>query len=196
MKKSAKEKRYFCDLWDNQEDQLGIFGWGLVIGLVAIFLSSWSLSNKALESKYAGELNSYSEDTYQYLYDIADNVICEGVGINTQALPDDVVEYEIKKNNDVIIFNYCLDNNKYMEYAPSANVTVILSSNYEIISKTPNFSSEEDYVGHMKANMLMQSLILALIICAVVTLAICIIGNIAGEISLKRKREAIPKNSF
>ena len=122
-------------------------------------------------SNYGYELNSYSVETYKHLDDIANNVIKNGVGIDLSAIPDDVVKYEITSENDEIIFNYYLDNNKDMDFAPSASMTVKLSNDFIIISKKPNYYSEEEYVKSIRFAFYYSSVlvgVLALIIIMVV----------------------------
>lgn len=155
-----KEKRYFCDYWFGTEGSIKI---PILIMLLSLIVITFIIYNVLL-LKHGNELDSYSESTYQYLDEIADNVIQEGVGINLLALPDDVVKYEITSENNEVIFKYYLDNNKGSEFDGSANMTVELSDNFEIISKKPNYSSEEDYIKNIKYNMTFLSVITGLLI--------------------------------
>lgn len=182
-----KEKRYFCDYWSGNKGSIKIIY--LIIFLSFIIISSISsiISYNVLLLKHGNELNSYSESTYQYLNEIADNVIREGAGINLLALPDDVVNYEITIQDNEVIFKYYLDNNKGMEYAASADMTVKLSDNYEIISKEPNYSSEEDYISDIKGAMIFQSVMLGFVIWLCVMLVAFIGGTIADFVSKTNK---------
>lgn len=150
-----KEKRYFCDFWNalsNGDSGKGVLS---VIGLwVIVWYFICCILNTVITEKYGYELNLYKESTYNYLYKIAENVIQEGKGLNLSAIPDDVVKYEIIYEGDEIIFKYYLDNNKDAKLAKSASMTVIMSNEIEIISKTPNYSSENEFRHCVKENMM------------------------------------------
>lgn len=76
------------------------------------------------------------------------------------AIPDDVVKYEIIYEGDEIIFKYYLDNNKDAKLAKSASMTVIMSNEIEIIFKTPNYSSENEFRHCVEENMMTFCLIM------------------------------------
>lgn len=184
-----KEKRYFCDYW---------FGTGcsgkidrLIMFLSIIFITSIGsiISYNVLLSKHGNELDSYSESTYQYLDEIADDVIQEGTGINLLALPEDVVKYEITSQNNEVIFKYYLDNNKDLKFAVSADMTVKLSDNFEIVSKEPDCTSEEDYIRNIKGSMIFWSVILGIIIWFGVMLVAIIGATIGAFISKANKNK-------
>lgn len=174
-----KEKRYFCDYFDDSKSTRCII-LILIFSLILITFIS-IISYKVNMSKYEYELNSYSVETYEHLDEIANNVIKKGVGIDVFALPDDVIEYKITSTNDEIIFEIYLDNNKDMRFADSANMTVKMLKDYTITSKWPNYSSEEEYVENIKFLIGLNSFvsgILAWIIILVVILIVCEIGII------------------
>lgn len=183
-----KEKRYFCDYWFGTGGSNAIPFLIILLSLIVITSVSSIISYNVILSKHGSELDSYSESTYQYLDEIADNVIQEGVGIDVLALPDDVVKYEIISENNEVIFKYYLDNNKGMEFAVSANMTVELSDNYEMISKKPNFSSEEDYISNTKFAMIFLSIKIGVLICMGV-LIVALIGCIIGAFVSKANKE-------
>ncbi len=147
-----KEKRYLCDFvfgeLDKRTERIVIL---IVIlsflGITAIV--SLICYNIGLTT-YKDELNAYPASAYEHLDEIANNVIQEGVGIDLLAIPDDVVSYEITRKDNEIIFKYYLDNNKGMQLASSANMTIKLSNDFNIISKSPNYSSKESYVKYIK----------------------------------------------
>lgn len=183
-----KERRYFCDYWLGTGGSNWIKFLIILLSFIVITSVSSIIGYNVLLSKYGNELDSYSESTYQYLDEIADNVIQEGVGIDLLALSDDVAKYEITSENNEVIFKYYLDNNKGMEFAVSANMTVELSDNYEIISKKPNFSSEEDYISNTKFAMIFLSIMIGLLIWVDVGI-VAIIGFTIGAVVSKPNKK-------
>ena len=186
--KNMKKKRYFCDYffggdWDNKYFSIGIVSIFLILIVGMIF------SNNIFKTKYANAFDSYSESTYMYLDEIADKVIEEGVGINLIALPDDVVKYEITYENGKTTFKYYLDNNKGKPYTISANMTIELSDDFTIISRTPNYSSEEEYVEAIKHSMFLMCIINGLAAWVVIWMSIIVICTIIALISLANKRK-------
>ncbi len=154
-----KEKRYYCN-WalssSIKNDKLPIIK-VLTISFVIATAITILIYYNIMMSMYGENLESYSESTYKYLDDIADNVIGEA-GINLAEIPD-IVEYDITYKGGEIIFNYSIDNNKEKEFATSASMTVTLSKDFKILSKKPNFSSKEAYV--IKHEKLFYSIIFA-----------------------------------
>lgn len=126
-------------------------------------------------TRYSGELNSYSESSYELLDNIVDNVICEGE--------------EIVGSDNEIIFKYCLNNNKGMKFATSADMTVVVSDNFEVISKTSNYSLEEEYVDSIKAEMFAVSAVCGTIDGIVLTTILGVICVSAATISFRKKRK-------
>lgn len=142
-----KEKRYYCD-WalsksTKKSDRLVIKV--LFISLAVVTVVSSVIYYNIIMHNHSEDLEAYSESAYEYLDEIAYNVISKD-GINVSAIPKDVVEYEITYKDGEIIFKYSLDNNKGKDWATSASMTVTLSKDFEILSKEPNFSSKEEYV--------------------------------------------------
>lgn len=189
-----KDKRYFCDYWFGKSESNKIETLIMVIAIIVIVVLGSIISYNVFVGKNSDELNSYSESTYQYLDEIADNVIQEGVGIDLMALPDDVVKYEVTYENNEIIFKYYFDNNKDKEFAESANMTVKLSNNYEIISKQPNYSSEEDYVGNIKFVMALFSFMIGMLSAIAFMISGLIICTIIACISKVNKNKNMQKN--
>lgn len=184
-----KEKRYFCDYWFGTGGSVKIPIIIILVSLIVIILVSSLVCYNVLLSKHGNELNSYSESTYQYLDEIADNVIQEGTGIDFLALPDDIVKYEITNQDNGIIFKYYLDNNKGSEFAVSANMTVELSDNFEIISKEPNYTSEEDYVSDIKGDMIWLSFMIGVMIWVGVIIVALIVCTIVAYVSKANKKK-------
>ena len=92
-----KEKRYLCDYIDAMSIFLCV-----VYGLIAVI--GGIISYNVLLSQYDNELNAYSESTYKYLEEVADNVVQEWIGIDLRKLPEDIARYNITTpENDGII---------------------------------------------------------------------------------------------
>lgn len=137
-----KEKRYF-----NGKAILPI-----IYAMVSVFICSL-ICYSTLTAKFENELNSYSEDEYHYLSEIADKVVQEKKGINLLALPDNVARYTITTDTEkgIVEFEYYLDNNKGMRFAEPSSMKVSMSKEtLKVISKTPNCSSKEDYVQKVR----------------------------------------------
>lgn len=174
-----KEKRYFCDYWLGKSKSMKRERLILISSFILITFIGGIIGYNVIMSKHGHELNSYSVEAYEHLDEIANNVINKGVGIDLSALPDDVVNYEITSKNGEIIFKYYLDNNKDMKFAVSANMTVKLSNDFSIISKKPNYSSEEQYVKSIKFTIGFCSIMIgffAWFIVMIVSLIGCTIG--------------------
>lgn len=92
-------------------------------------------------NKYAAELDSYSINTYDHLVNIYNDVIQEGTGIDLSALPKDVVSYEITRKGDEVTFKFSLDTDSNIPLAPSAEMSIKLSSDFHVISQEPNYFS-------------------------------------------------------
>lgn len=184
-----KEKRYFCDLWDNSKKR-SFLSFIMIVSANIIGIICGIINYNVILSKYGNEFDSYSESTYKYLDKIADDVIEEGVGIKLVDLPKDVVKYEIYNENNEIIFKYYLDN-KDMKYVDSSYMSVLLSDNYEIISKSSNYRSEKEYKKNIKHQMIWESEIVGGVIC-IVLVSVCAIGfNIVAWISTSNKKKKL-----
>ena len=145
-----KEKRYLCDYIDAMSIIQTIF-FGVVCVLIAVI--GGNISYNVILSKYDNELNAYSESTYKYLEEVADNVVQEGIGIDLRKLPEDIAWYNITSpdNDGIIQFTYYLNNNQDMLFAKQSSMTVELSKDsFKIISKIPDCFSKEDYVLKIK----------------------------------------------
>lgn len=185
-----KEKRYFCDIWFGPSKIFKYFTTMMLLSLTILIAISSVISYNIILSKFGYELDAYSESTHLHLNEIADNVISKGQGIDLTAIPSDVVQYEIEKEDDgTITFKYSLDNNKGMQFAPSANMTIELSENFEIISKRPTYLSEEEYVRNTKLTMAFVSFAYGAVTIIGVT-TISLVGcTIAALISRENKKK-------
>ena len=176
-----KEKRYLCDYFDAMSIFLCV-----VYGLIAVI--GGIISYNVLLSQYDNELNAYSESTYQYLEEVADNVVQEGIGIDLRKLPEDIAWYNITSpdNDGIIQFTYYLNNNQDMLFAKQSSMTVELSKDsFKIISKIPDCFSKVDYVLKIKEQMSVLSAIIGMIL-AIALLMATIIVDLFSRINKKR----------
>ena len=186
-----KEKRYFCDYW-NELNSNSFRVWLIIIVSIVIIVSiSGIISYNLIMSEHGHELNSFSEDNNKYLDEIANNVIQEGIGIDLSSIPEDIREYEITKENDGIIFKYYLDNDKDMTYAVSANMTVELSDDFNIISKKTNYSSKEDYQNDVKIVMIFTSIMIGVLIWLVTIVLVVFTCEIIAHVSKAKKNRSL-----
>ena len=176
-----KEKRYLCDYIDAMSNFLCI-----VYGLIAVI--GGIISYNVLLSQYDNELNAYSESTYKYLEEVADNVVQEGIGIDLRKLPEEIAWYNIisPDNDGIIQFTYYLNNNQDMLFAKQSSMTVELSKDsFKIISKIPDCFSKVDYVLKIKEQMSVLSAIIGMIL-AIALLMATIIVDLFSRINKKR----------
>ena len=180
-----KEKRYLCDYIDAMSIIQTIF-FGIVCVLIAVI--GGNISYNVILSKYDNELNAYSESTYKYLEEVADNVVQEGIGIDLRKLPEDIAWYNITSpdNDGIIQFTYYLNNNQDMLFAKQSSMTVELSKDsFKIISKIPDCFSKVDYVLKIKEQMSALSAVIGLILVMVLIIAIMIVDSFS-RINKKR----------
>ena len=73
-----------------------------------------------------------------------------------------IVRYKFIEMAALYVINrkYYLDNNKDAKLAKSASMTVVMSNEIEIISKTPNYSSENEFRHCVEENMMTFCLIM------------------------------------
>lgn len=180
-----KKKRYFCDFW------FSIFGpeakksaMLFLIGIVAIiaFLSV-IIIHHALSSKF----NSYSPATYERLNQIADDVIMKGVGIDIDAIPNDVESYNITYGKKTITFQYCLKYDEELLYELSKEMVIELSKDYEIISKASPYDSENRYTQALKFHAWLDSCFLGIVHILILFILFLVCGGFTARISQRRK---------
>lgn len=166
-----KEKRYFyeCIIFSNNVGGITKF---LITVFFAILIIIGTMFNyKKMLKEHNDALEAYSESDYDYLDEIANDVIDEKYGIIISKIPEDV-KYEIAKTDDVITFNYYIDNNKDIEFAVSAKMKITLSTtDYKILTKKPNYSLKEEYIKDRQLEFKITSFVLA-------TVTFCVIGGI------------------
>lgn len=188
-KSMKKEKRYFLD-WSNATLSAAL----ICIPIIALTVIFSILRYSYLITNYGSDLETYSEDAYRYLDDIASNVILEDKGIDEAAIPKDVVKYDIHYENSKFIFNYYLDNNKGKKYAVSASMSITLSENFKILSKTPNYSSEEEYVENITFLLRCSAILFSFTISLIGWTAIILIALLISYLHKKRDmKQAVSK---
>lgn len=187
---------YYCDLALRSFSKTDVRRLPIKVSFIVIFsfLFITPINALILYNIHGGYLDTYSESAYKYLDEIADNVI-EKEGINVAAIPDDIVKYEITYKDDRIIFKYSLDNNKGKEFATSASMTLILSKDFEILSREPNFSSKEEYEKIHKGNFYASIYQYSLIIWVIMFLIIFFIMVFAIAIYMEYKEKTLKNPS-
>ena len=184
-----KKKRYYCDWAMSKPSNRGIH---ILLKLLFIsFLVVTVVSGVVCYNIEKHNLNEnfekYYENAYNYLDDIADNVI-EKNGINVAAIPDDIVEYEINYKDDVIIFKYSVDRSKdegIIDF--TASMTVTLSKDFEVLSKEHNFSSKKEFIASHMAGIFIVSLIFGIFTWGLLIIVICTIMSTATIVSMLHK---------
>ena len=181
-----KERRYFCDYWYDRTITKILKM--IIIPLILIGIVGDIIGYYVIKCDYEYEFKAYSEEQYVYLADVANNVIEER---NLSAIPEDVAKYEITKENNEIILKFYLDNNKDAEFAKSANMTVRLSKDFNIISMEPNFSLEEEYVNSIKMRIITYVGTMIFFLVIIIGFLLFIISMICVVISKKHKEKKV-----
>lgn len=185
-----KEKRYFCDSWFFDKTVTLTDAMKIVICtslIVMVIVSSVIWYHILIYNHREEIINSYSERDYEYLDEIATEVIEKDKGINEIAIPKDIVEYEITRKDGKITFKYYLDSSKEDDWIVSASMKVTLSENFEILSKEPNYSSRKEYIKEREVVMFFSSIILGFVFIIPIMLIIGAIILVAYLISLIQK---------
>ncbi len=123
-KVEKKEKRYFCDFIGQLEHPAAFnFISAVIIAVLAsVFIYKFYVSDS---------ISEYSTEAAEYLSNVAEDVIIEGVGIDLLALPDDVMLGEIKRiDDDKYSFTYFFKDSKRAE-----SMYIILSNDFYVLSK-------------------------------------------------------------
>lgn len=190
-----KEKWYYCDWFTNNTYMLKIHSilWLIVFTFIIIVsLIVGSIFYNKEKENYNEELNSYSENDYINLNNIANNTI-EKDRINTVSIPD-TVEYEIIKKDNQITYNLFLKNSKAKKWSDSTSIMVTLSKNYEILDKVPNYYSKENYVKTLKFNFYVIISLFSIMTSCIILLIIVLLLVIALPISMLHKKIDMIKN--
>lgn len=184
-----KEKRYYCDWIDvfYTKNKSRIFKF-LFISVVVLIVVGGIINYNIIMRDYGQEFEAYSESAYEYLDEIANNVISEN-GIDATVIPEDVVEYEITYKDGKTIFKYSIDNNKGKKWATSASTTITLSKDFEILSKEPNYFSKKEYVTSHKISLYVTCFVLGACYCGEIIGSIIFVNSIAVVISMNHKEK-------
>ncbi len=195
-----KEKMYYYDWMFSKSDENfnRLMVKAILIFFVGVSIISSFIYYNIIKHDCGGNVEAYYEEVYyecgyEYLDEIADNVIGKD-GINLAEIPEDVVKYEINYKDDEIIFKYSFDNNKEKIYATSASMTVTLSKDFEVLSKDPNFSSKDEYVKTHKSGLYFIVILYALCTCMVLGLVSFIVILVAIPISKLHKKIDMKNN--
>lgn len=187
-----KEKWYYCD-WFTNDTKINSILWPIVFTFIIIVsLIVGSIFYNKEKENYNEELNSYSENDYINLNNIANNTI-EKDRINTVSIPD-TVEYEIIKKDNQITYNLFLKNSKAKKWSDSTSIMVTLSKNYEILDKVPNYCSKENYVKTLKFNFYVIISLFSIMTSCIILLIIVLLLVIALPISMLHKKIDMIKN--
>lgn len=147
-----KRKRYFCDWIDN----LNGFAFAAIIAILSVLvviLALFTHYNITIR-KYNEQINAYPEETYQYLEEI--EIVEVDAKINLRYFLDNVfiINVDYDENNNLKICYGLKKSASNFKYGISPTITITLSSNGEILSKTRNISSAEKYVQIIKLNII------------------------------------------
>lgn len=187
-----KEKWYYCDWFTNDTKINSILWLILFTFIIIVSLIVGSIFYNKEKENYNEELNSYSENDYINLNNIANNTI-EKDRINTVSIPD-TVEYEIIKKDNQITYNLFLKNSKAKKWSDSTSIMVTLSKNYEILDKVPNYYSKENYVKTLKFNFYVIISLFSIMTSCIILLIIVLLLVIALPISMLHKKIDMIKN--
>ncbi len=180
-KVEKEEKRYFCDYFNFFTTSVVKILLAIIIGIATIFAITYIALTVSMHEY---KLDVYPEDAYKQLNEIADNLVIEGVGINKEVAAK-IDDYDKKEQNGNIIITYSVTNKTNSFISPSrVNMTLKLSSDFHIISRNPDFSSDEDYSKYIKSQIAAASFAIADSI-ALFLFVICIILHFK---SIKKKK--------
>lgn len=141
-----------------QDKKVAIFVWAviciIVIGVIVLPFLGEVIWYDVTVDKYQEELYSYSPEVYEYLLEAINNIFKEDeCVIDINAIPKDIImeKFEMKDDRFVCVLRW--DNEKNGKYIPIASMTVDISNNFEIMSITSAYSSEENFVKAFKENI-------------------------------------------
>lgn len=128
-----KEKRYFCDLmWGNEKFRAKEWIITILI-IIGYFITIFSLG-KYMANR---ENNSYPEEIYKYLETVSETIVKNGAFYPT-LVPEDVEPSFTEKGDLELCYKSSDIKTVYI-----VKVTIKVSENFEIQSKTRNISRNE-----------------------------------------------------
>lgn len=185
-----KEKRYFCDWFDEVKTWkllLIIFSTVLIISIISIPITNKWVKEFFEDSKE----NEYK--SYDYLYEIAENAINEGIGIDITTIPENV-KYNIYSDKENIIFKFYCDSD---EDGINEDMEIILSKDLKIISSYSKIIEQQELKNNparielaIKTSQITLPLLIGLIgglIIIFIFLIICLISTIKKKLQSEKK---------
>ena len=148
--------------------------WSLILLVVIVGVIAGKISYKNLLEENRLALNSYSKKAYDYLNEIAENIIVKGEGIAATELPPEVTEWNILYDGEKFSLIYCLNNNEGIKYAESARMEITFSKEGEILFRNSNFATEEKYVKNVKRKILSEAILNGFCVAVIVAIPIFI----------------------
>lgn len=125
------------------------------------------ISYNVIMHYYGYELNTYSLDTYTRLEEIPNIVIKEDTSFDLTAIPEDVYSYNISYVDGKINFEYTLNTNEDLRFAPLPKMTIVLNNqDLKILDKSSNYT-EELYKRSIKGSICLSSFGCGIIFCSV-----------------------------
>ena len=193
MKEMAKkEKRYFCDWIDEFLERNGaLIKWIIII----LCIVSCIVAYKVISTKYAYQLESYSEDDYGYLSEVAESFWDEeNKSLSLTVIPEDVNIGFDKSYNQGLEIILTKDSDYFFAKWPT--VYVEISKDFDNYTITP--LSRENFLRNTKTTMFITSILIGTIsivglyvIILLIIITIFIVSSIHKKIAKKKK----PKNS-
>ena len=190
--KAKKEKRYLCDKISKfLKLHARLIRWILII----LIILSCSITYKVISTKYAYQLDAYSEDDYQYLSKVAESFWDEdNKTLSLTKKPKDVhLSFDQSLNSGLKITL-----NKDSDYFFASWPTVYIEISNDFNKYTIRPLTKEGFLLRTKTTMIISSIFLGLWFVIILYLIIGLIGFAIYVVSLihkkivKRKK---PKNS-
>lgn len=188
MKKMAKkQKRYFCDSLNMFFEMHGGFVKWIVFILCII---SCITTYKVISTKYAYQLEAYSEEDLIYLSEVANNIWDkENKTLSLYKIPKDVnASFNETYNGKLSI---TLTRDKEYLFAKWPTVYIEVSEDFKSLTQTP--LSKENFVKATKLSMLILSVGIGFFLVCVMFLLIFIILFVMFIVSIINKNIAKKK---
>ena len=182
--KEIKEKRFFCDL--------KVVKYFLSpLGAIVFFLVMCILVFFSIRMHYGKELKMYSYSKIYFIESVCDYVIEEGKEIHLSKIPDDIENCKIEYHTNKIYFSYNLKERYNFKFAPKAQIRVVLSNDYKILSKEYSYHSDKEYHRIIIERMIIISVLCSIVISGVLYLVLFMIYMDSKIIKEKWIRENV-----
>lgn len=173
-----KQKRYFCDWWDQNNKCLNKY---LILFLIIGMEISYLFCN------VPSFIYGYSEYKYQHLEEIAYNIIEEGC-VKLEIMPEGFC-YDITSDSEAVIMTLYSDDSLKWEYAQiSIQVKVFNDNELEFVR---NYSSRSEQITSNIVFFVIKMNVFTVIFGLLICLVAGIILTFLDEISRKRKMNSI-----